>query len=307
MFGPEGFPHKWFPPMVAVLINRRPCSMGVPKVEREMAINLMCAVLDRGPDDLCEMAVMLALADGADKDTGETWPSHKTIAHRARQTDRSVRNVLKRLEEGGWVTWEKRLRGNGSQASNVYTLNLEKLGETPRQQPSKSPTATGAKQGEHRSPPPEHRSAPPRNGVHPPPERRSDHAPERRSALEPSQNMKPAHAPARHAETDGSNNTGQAISADDLTPHEQKMIREGQSFVLGGRGGYLVKPGHPDFDRLRADLEEKAQPRTHAPETVASHVHRSIGRGMRQPVNCHERGKSDDLAPRVREAMPAGL
>lgn len=285
--------------MVAVPTNRCPFSTGVPKVEREMAINLMCAVLDRGPDDLCEMAVMQALANGADKDTGETWPSHKTLAHRARQSKRNVIEVLKRLQEGGWVTWEKRLRGNGSQASNVYTLNLEKLGETPRQQPSKSPTATGAKQGEHHAPPPV-------NTVHPPREHRAPHAGEHRAPLEPSQNMKLAHAPARDTETDGSGNTGQAISVDDLTPHEKKMIREGQSFVLGGRGGYLVKPGHPDFDRLRADLEGKAQPRTHAPETMASYVQRSIGRGMRQPVNCHERGKADDLAPRVREAMPAG-
>ena len=36
-----------------------------------MAMNLVCAVLDRGPADLAEMAVLLAIADSADKDTGE--------------------------------------------------------------------------------------------------------------------------------------------------------------------------------------------------------------------------------------------
>ena len=134
-----------------------------------MAMNLVCAVLDRGPADLAEMAVLLAIADSADRDTGEAWPAQKTIARRARQTDRSVRNVLARLQAAGWLTWEKRLRPNGSQASNVYTLDLEKLGETPR---NAAPT--------------------PRNPVPPPPERGSAHAPERGSALEPSQKKETA-------------------------------------------------------------------------------------------------------------------
>ena len=97
-----------------------------------MAINLMVAVLDRGPSDLAEMAVLLAIADSADRDTGEAWPSQRTIARRARQSDRNVRNVLDRLRAGGWLTWEARKRDNGSQASNVYSLNLEQLGEAPR-------------------------------------------------------------------------------------------------------------------------------------------------------------------------------
>jgi hypothetical protein len=126
-----------------------------------MAMNLTCAVLDRGPADLAEMAVLLAIADSADKDTGEAWPSQKTLARRSRQTDRSVRNVLARLRAAGWLTWEKRLRANGSQASNVYTLDLAKLGETPR---NGVPT--------------------PRNDVPPPPEHGS--------ALEPSQKKETA-------------------------------------------------------------------------------------------------------------------
>jgi hypothetical protein len=134
-----------------------------------MAMNLVCAVLDRGPADLAEMAVLLAIADSADKDTGEAWPAQKTLARRSRQTDRSVRNVLARLRAAGWLTWEKRLRANGSQASNVYTLDLAKLGETPR---NGVPT--------------------PRNDVPPPPEHGSAHAPEHGSALEPSQKKETA-------------------------------------------------------------------------------------------------------------------
>lgn len=159
-----------------------------------MALNLVCAVLDRGPADLAEMAVLLALADGADKESGETWPSQATIARRSRQTDRSVRNVLERLRAGGWLTWEPRLRANGSRASNVYTLNLEKLGEARGASAAKgaavSPdrVAAAAPVRGGRSEP---RSGGYRNSVPPPPEPVSGYAPEPGSALETSHNIEP--------------------------------------------------------------------------------------------------------------------
>lgn len=105
-----------------------------------MALNLVCAVLDRGPSDLAEMVVLLAIADSADKDSGEAWPSLPTVAARARQSVRSVHNVLARLRDGGWLTWENRVRPNGSKTSNVYTVNLERLGEAS----NKIRRATGA-------------------------------------------------------------------------------------------------------------------------------------------------------------------
>lgn len=108
-----------------------------------MAISLICAVLDRGPADLAEMAVLLAIADSADKDIGEAWPSLSTVAARSRQSVRSVHNVLARLRAGGWLTWENRLRPNGSKTSNVYTISLERLGETS----NKIRRATGAGPG----------------------------------------------------------------------------------------------------------------------------------------------------------------
>lgn len=264
---------------------------GVPKVEGKMAINLMCAVLERGPDDLCEMAVMLALADGADKDSGETWPSHKTIARRARQTDRSVRNVLKRLRDGGWVTWEKRLRGNGSQASNVYILDLEKLGETPRQQIRKTPVTSGGKGDELRSAPPEPRSAPPRNPVPPPPEPRSAHAPEPCSALEPSQNKKLAQAHTRS----GSNTENQASELDDISPFMRKQIIEGKTVVMDDeKGRRVLKPGDPEFEKLHEALTGGPRPKRKAQELVASYVHQSIGQVSIQPSNCNEGGEGSN-------------
>lgn len=209
-----------------------------------MALNLVCAVLDRGPARLSDMAVLLAIADSADKDTGECWPSQRTIAARSRQTDRSVRNVLERLRADGWLTWKKRDRANGSRASSVYTVNLAKLGETPRN----------------------HVPAP-RNDVPAPPEPRSDHAPEPRSALEPSHQIEPSRAslrprPARHGAHRSSVVSEGLASADasgfdvgSLGRFERSQLQGGKSVLIGGR---LVKPGSTEAVQWLAALRTDA-------------------------------------------------
>lgn len=186
-----------------------------------MAINLMCAVLDRGPADLAEMAVLLAIADSADKDTGEAWPAQKTIARRARQSDRSVRNVLRRLQAAGWITWEKRLRANGSQASNVYTIELAKLGETPR---------NGVPA--------------PRNDVPPPPERGSTHAPERGSALEPSQKKETARVRSPSANRKPGRSSALASVVGPLAAVPSK-VESGRRLYQGPDGNWYAKPDDP--------------------------------------------------------------
>ena len=117
-----------------------------------MALNLVCAVLDRGPSDpMCKLA-LLAIADSADKDTGEAWPSLATISARACVTPRRLRDILKRLRADGWLTWQHRQRPNGSQASSLYTVNLHKLGEAPRSRATENP-ADGARVGGTQRPP----------------------------------------------------------------------------------------------------------------------------------------------------------
>lgn len=72
-----------------------------------MSNKLLTWVWDHGPSDRTEMIVLAALADQAN-DAGVSWPSVETIARRCRMTDRSLRRVLRRLEEGGWLTTTER-------------------------------------------------------------------------------------------------------------------------------------------------------------------------------------------------------
>jgi hypothetical protein len=215
-----------------------------------MALNLVCAVLDRGPANLAEMAVLLAIADSADKDTGEAWPSQATIARRSRQTDRSVRNVLERLRAAGWLSWETRRRSNGSQASNVYTLNLQKLGEA-RQ--------TVRVQAEPRS-------VRRRNHVPPPPEPRSTHAPEPRSTLEPSQKKETgAQAEMRRCSSRSASPRSDASRAEfrrvdfaamaaSLTPFQRSRVLSGQSVLIDG---LTVQAGSPEIQSLHFALRSE--------------------------------------------------
>ena len=200
-----------------------------------MAINLMVAVLDRGPSDLAEMAVLLAIADSADRDTGEAWPSQRTIARRARQSDRNVRNVLDRLRAGGWLTWEARKRDNGSQASNVYSLNLEQLGEAPR-------------------------------GATTPPERAS--------GLEPSHKKepcaaKPAVRPPRRLPPVGG---GAALDLAKLSKWQLTQLREGKALVIEGRS---LRADDPEVAALRSALrsiEGSARPQVMLGKHGGCHV-----------------------------------
>ena len=65
--------------------------------------------------------VLMALADEAD-DTGVCFPSQRRLAAKCSITDRTVRRMLVELETKGYVRLERRLRADGSRASNVYRL-----------------------------------------------------------------------------------------------------------------------------------------------------------------------------------------
>ena len=72
--------------------------------------------------------VLVALADHANKKTGETFVGQKRIAEKTSQGVRTVRRHLDWLEENGFISREVRRRDNGSRSSDLTTLNMKEKG-----------------------------------------------------------------------------------------------------------------------------------------------------------------------------------
>ncbi|MEB3419925.1 helix-turn-helix domain-containing protein [Salipiger marinus] len=84
-----------------------------------MSIKIMSQVWETGPEDRSELLVMLALADFSN-DAGECWPSMKSIAAKARMTERGVQKILSRLEASGRISVQT---GGGRHGCNVYKIH----------------------------------------------------------------------------------------------------------------------------------------------------------------------------------------
>jgi len=109
-----------------------------------MSNRIFQAVWDNGPQSRSEMLVLMVLADSADAETGECFPSLRRIAQGARMSVRTARGVLRALESEGWIVTAERLRPNGSRASSVYRVQLEKLGLASLAEKRAAKTAGGA-------------------------------------------------------------------------------------------------------------------------------------------------------------------
>lgn len=68
-----------------------------------MSIKIMSAVFERYPNGGGEMLLALALADHADEDGNNIFPSVKQLAAKTRQSERTVQYQLRRMEESGWL------------------------------------------------------------------------------------------------------------------------------------------------------------------------------------------------------------
>lgn len=87
-----------------------------------MSVKLISWAWENGPKDGVDLLVLLALADFAD-DAGRCYPSVKTIAEKARMTERGAQKVIRRLESAGWIAIST---GNGRHGCNRYQINHKK-------------------------------------------------------------------------------------------------------------------------------------------------------------------------------------
>lgn len=182
-----------------------------------MSNRIFQAVWDFGPQSRSEMLVLMVLADSADAETGECFPSLRRIASGARMSVRAARDKLRALESEGWITSATRQRENGSQASSVYTVQIEKLGLAPVVRRA-AKTAGGAA----------------------------------KTAPLPRQNL-PGTGAAETAPLEQTiyNKGPAALNLDDLRGFAATCLREGKPVPLGN--GRSFKPDHPEYNALRSE------------------------------------------------------
>ena len=204
-----------------------------------MANRIFQAVWDFGPENRTEMLVLMALADSANADTAECFPSFRTIGLAARASRRTVIATLQRLKADGWISYDADTRDNGSQTSNVYRINIHKLGldavdERAAKVAAKRQAARAAKGGA--------KTAPPRAKTAPPPVQK----------LHPTGGAKTA-----PLEQTISNKGPAALNMDleKVTPFQRSQLLAGRPVLVGGQ---LVAPATPEAESLCAALRAVA-------------------------------------------------
>lgn len=87
-----------------------------------MSIKHMAYVWDSVMVGGSELLVMLAIADSADRETGEAFPSVPFVASKCRLSERQTARIIKTLVDDGDLELIKR---GGGRRSNVYKINTE--------------------------------------------------------------------------------------------------------------------------------------------------------------------------------------
>lgn len=87
-----------------------------------MAIEVMVEVLEHSRTTLATRLVMIAIANNADKETREAWPSVKTIAEAANLSESAVHRSIRKAVDLGELAVAERFRDDGSKRSNLYTV-----------------------------------------------------------------------------------------------------------------------------------------------------------------------------------------
>lgn len=199
-----------------------------------MSIKLMTKVWEHGPQNQNEMIVLLCLADRADLESAECYPSVGSVADRCRLSKRGTRQIMRRLEDKGWLE----TNFEGGRKTNTYRINKAKL------TPSSPPERDSAPQGD----PPESGSAHPRNEESGHPGTQDSGQPGTQDSAKPSR--EPSSKPSRgnHHARGGEESQDSGIQDDrDL---EASMIRIDLPGMGPGRSSTmdLCLDPHPDQD-----------------------------------------------------------
>ena len=88
-----------------------------------MSIRILSLIWERAPHQGGALLTLLALADWSNDD-GESWPSIRKLAAKARQSERNVRYILRELEAEDLL---RVVTHPGLHHTNHYFLNLEKI------------------------------------------------------------------------------------------------------------------------------------------------------------------------------------
>lgn len=87
-----------------------------------MSVKVMGMVFDRYPAGGGEMVLALSLADHADHDGENIYPSVKRLALRTRQSERAVQYQLRKMEQADWLQVVGN-EGGGRNNPRVYRIN----------------------------------------------------------------------------------------------------------------------------------------------------------------------------------------
>lgn len=88
-----------------------------------MSVQAISSVLALRDLSASEKLLLIALANYADQSL-RCWPSQTRLAEDTGLTDRTIRRVMLALEARGTITRETRNRRNGSQGTDIITLNI---------------------------------------------------------------------------------------------------------------------------------------------------------------------------------------
>ena len=69
-----------------------------------------------------EKLILICLADAANDEDWQCWPSQRHVANKTGYSIATVKRSLKTLEDSRFIEREHRLRHDGTRTSDVYTL-----------------------------------------------------------------------------------------------------------------------------------------------------------------------------------------